>query len=200
MEEGNEYNIESGTNTGYYLRRGRQALFGERYPIIGVSWQNAIAYCRWLSEVTGQSYRLPSEAEWEFAARGGTQSGGYRYAGSNKLEEVGWYNHNSHSQTKPVGLKLPNELGIYDMSGNVWEWCADYWHDNYDSAPADGSAWLGEEENTRRVIRGGSWFNNVNNCQRRGSLLGQCRFQATTISVFEWPGTNPLSLLPFFPL
>jgi formylglycine-generating enzyme required for sulfatase activity len=84
------------------------------------------------------SYKLPSEAIWEYAARGGNQSEGYIYAGSNTLKEVGWYNKNSHNETKPVGLKLPNELGLYDMSGNVDEWCADNWSENLKNIPKDG--------------------------------------------------------------
>lgn len=107
-------------------------------------------------------YRLPSEAQWEYAARGGKGSDKrptYQYAGGDKLDEVGWYNENSHSETKPVGLKLPNELGICDLSGNVDEWCEDHWHDTYANAPNDGSAWLDEsQQGGYRVLRGGGWY------------------------------------------
>ena len=97
----------------------------EDHPVINVTWYGAIAYCDWLSEKEGQPYRLPSEAEWEYVARGGVKSKDFLFAGGHKLKEVGWYSKNSHGQTKPVGLKQPNELGLYDMSGNVDEWCAD---------------------------------------------------------------------------
>jgi len=113
-------------------------------------------------------YRLPSEAEWEYAARGGPHPEGrprYEYAGGDKLDEVGWYRENSHGETKPAGLKLANELGIHDMSGNVREWCEDQWHDNYKGAPADGSAWVDREAGAYRVYRGGSWNAYAGNCR-----------------------------------
>ena len=89
-------------------------------------------------EEDGLKYRLPSEAQWEYAARGGKNQPEIRFAGSRNLKEVGWYDDNSHSETKPVGLKLPNELGLYDMSGNVDEWCADHWQDSLEGIPKDG--------------------------------------------------------------
>ena len=103
-------------------RSGRQwqAAEGfEQHPVIRVSWYGAEAYCQWLSEQTGERYRLPSEAEWEYAAKGGRYQHNCQCSGSNHLDEVGWYRENSHRQTKPVGLKYPNALGLYDMSGNV---------------------------------------------------------------------------------
>ncbi|MFM9951194.1 MAG: formylglycine-generating enzyme family protein [Saprospiraceae bacterium] len=166
MEEGNEYNIYTGTSN-YYKDIG-EALTAPTHPVVGVSWHDAVAFCDWLSAQSGKIYRLPSEAEWEYAAGGGQQSLGFPYAGSHELKEAGWFSKNSHGATKPVGLKLPNELGLYDMSGNVWEWCADYWHDDYENAPRDGSAWTAGGDDTRRVVRGGSWFSVDDLCRVSG--------------------------------
>ena len=130
------------------------------HPMVRVSWYGAMTYCEWLLQQTGQSYRLPSEAEWEFAARGGRGKESLTYAGSQKLKEVGWFNRNSHNGTMPVGLKYPNQLGLYDMSGQVREWCADHWHDDYEGALTDGSAWVTGGDASRRVVRGGSWSRN----------------------------------------
>jgi len=112
-----------------------------------------------LNATEGCCFGLPSETQWEYAERGGgygmvTRS---EYAGSNYLPEVGWYDDNSQGQTHPVGRKLPNALGLYDMSGNVSEWCEDVWQDSYKDTPEDGSPLLKEVEKNRRVIRGGSW-------------------------------------------
>ncbi len=163
MEEGNEYNIYTGTDN-YYKKFGT-SLFADDSPIVGISWDNAKAFCHWLNQQTGKNYRLPSEAEWEYAARGGKYSNGFKYAGSNKLKEVGWYNLNSHAEMKQVGLKLPNELGIHDMSGNVWEWCEDVWHDDYKGAPKDGEPWMKGGDQSLRVVRGGSWGSNGSSCR-----------------------------------
>ena len=138
---------------------------GRAHPVERVRWDDTQAFLKKLNQLTCETFRLPSEAEWEYAARGGKNNQGLQYAGSNKLKEVGWYNMNSNGQTQPVGLKLPNELGIFDMSGNVWEWCADHWHKNYEGAPVDGSAWVTEGEEDQRVVRGGSWLSDVNYCR-----------------------------------
>ncbi len=130
---------------------------GDDLPVEKVNWKDAQDFIQKLNAGSGQSYRLPSEAEWEFAARGGNKSKGFKFSGSNDLKEVGWFKENSGIQTQPVGDLAPNELGLHDMSGNVWEWCEDVWHENYQGAPANGRAWtVGGEEN-RRVLRGGSW-------------------------------------------
>lgn len=138
-----------------------------RRPVINVSGNDANAYCEWLSTLTKKRYRLPTEAEWEYAARGGSLSKGFQYAGSNDLNEVGWYGGNSKGRTQPVGEKKPNELGLYDVSGNVWEWCEDTWHDNYQGAPNNGKAWMRGGEGDL-VVRGGSWDTDDANCRAAG--------------------------------
>jgi formylglycine-generating enzyme required for sulfatase activity len=123
-------------------------------PVEQVSWDDAQAFIRRLNQLTGQNYRLPTEAQWEYAARGGNKSKNYKYAGSNDLNEVAWYDSNSSSKTHPVKQKKPNELGLYDMSGNVWEWCGD-WYGDY-SANAQNDP-IGPANGTYRCLRGGSW-------------------------------------------
>jgi len=120
---------------------------------------NAVPEIAERNDVDGCRFGLPSEAQWEYAARGGRygQALGYAYAGSNYLPEVGWYDKNSQWQTHPVGRKRPNVLGLYDMSGHVREWCEDVWHKNDKGASADGSAWIKDGDENRRVVRGGSW-------------------------------------------
>ena len=127
----------------------------DQCPVEQVDWNDVQEYIRKLNSLTGKTYRLPTEAEWEYAARGGKRSKGTIYAGSNRIAEVGWNYENSGSSTHPVGQKKPNELGIYDMTGNVWEWCND-WHGQYFSSyqrnpqgPASGQG---------RILRGGSWY------------------------------------------
>jgi formylglycine-generating enzyme required for sulfatase activity len=141
-----------------------------RHPVECVSWDDAMAFCKKLTEREraagrlrdGYAFRLPTESEWEYAARGGAQSRGFTYSGSNDLKEVGWHDDNSDNKTHPVGLKLPNELGLYDMSGNVWEWCRD-WYGNYSAGamPDPTGAGAGRD----RVLRGGSWFYHASYCR-----------------------------------
>ncbi len=110
-------------------------------------------------------YRLPTEAEWVYAARGGVLALDFPYAGGEKLDALGWYRDNSYGSTKPVGLKRPNVLGLFDLCGNIWEWCADHWHSDYQGAPEDGAAWVDGIEDSRRVLRGGSWGSSAGNCR-----------------------------------
>ncbi len=139
---------------------------GARRPVEQVSWEDAQKFMDKLKEITrGEPFRLPSEAEWEFAARGGIYNTGCKYAGTNRVKETAWFAQNSHGETKPAGRKFPNELGLYDMSGNVWEWCGDQWHGNYEGAPGDGSAWVDREEGSYRVYRGGSWDRASRRCR-----------------------------------
>ena len=134
---------------------------GDR-PVMNVSWHDVTAFCEWMTRTTGKTYRLPTEAEWEYAARGGSKSKGYKYSGSNDLDAVGWYGGNSSRKTHPVAQKQPNELGLYDMSGNVWEWCAD-WYGDYSSSPQTDPQ--GSNSGKFRVLRGGGWHYSVSNCR-----------------------------------
>jgi len=131
-----------------------------KMPVVDVSWDGARRYVTWLSQVTGKHYRLPTEAEWEYAARAGTST---RYPWGHEVG-VGHANCNGCGsdwilQTAPVGSFPPNAYGLFDMQGNVWEWVEDIWHDSFDGAPSDGSAWLDRGDPTFRVIRGSSWHN-----------------------------------------
>jgi sulfatase modifying factor 1 len=133
-------------------------------PVDDVSWNDAMDFINRLNQLTGKKYRLPTEAEWEFAARGGNQSKGYKYAGSNDPDEVEWFDNNSKDTTHPVGQKKPNELDLYDMTGNVWQWCSDWWDEKYYAGlPADNPK--GPDHGTERVIRGGSWINYARVCR-----------------------------------
>lgn len=158
---------------------------GDDRPVERVNWHEANDFIDKLNHITKKTYRLPSEAQWEFAARGGKKSQEFEYAGSNKLKEVGWYDGNSHTETKPVGLKAPNELGLYDMSGNVDEWCLDY----YENLDQKGSATNpeGPPEGDYRVIRGGSWFNYPGSCRvsyrGRSNPEGRHDFQGFRLSL-----------------
>ena len=131
-------------------------LQGMQMPVEYASWELCQGFIRHLNKKTGYLYRLPTEAEWEFAARGGRYGRGGLYPGGESLDELGWYSENSFIQNQPIGRKRPNELGIYDMGGSMWEWCQDIWHISYEGAPADGSAWEEETDRPDRVSRGGS--------------------------------------------
>lgn len=130
---------------------------GDDYPAYRISWTDALKFIKRLNELTGSTFRLPTEAEWEYAARGGNKSSGYRYSGSNNIDEVSWYDGNSAEMTHPVKLKKPNELGIYDMSGNVWEWCLD-WYETYSSEYQKDPK--GPSKGTYHIDRGGAWNRN----------------------------------------
>ena len=126
-------------------------------PAERISWYNVEEFLKKLNQKTKLNYRLPTEAEWEFAARGGLKSQGFRYSGSNSEMAVSWNVENSKSATHPVGLKKPNELGIYDMTGNVAEWCGDWYSANWYRLPGRDNP-TGPAAGKYRVIRGGSWF------------------------------------------
>lgn len=179
-EQGSEISdekpVHSVTLSGYYIGKTEvtQALWqavmgsnpsyfeGDDLPVEQVSWDDCQEFIRKLNSLTGQNFRLPTEAEWEFACRGGNNSRGYKYSGSNYIDNVAWYDGNSGDKTHPVATKSPNELGIYDMSGNVWEWCAD-WYGDYSSGRQTNPK--GPYDGSDRVYRGGSWLNNARRCR-----------------------------------
>ncbi len=174
-----EWQVVMGSNPSHFK--------GDIRPVEQITWYQAIEFCNKLSQKEGlipaysingkevscnwsaNGYRLPTEAEWEFAAIGGNQSKGFKYSGSNNLDEVGWCNSNSSYETKEVGTKKANELGLYDMSGNVWEWCWD-WKAGYSSSSQTNPK--GANGGSFRAGRGGSWGNGSDGCRvaRRGSL------------------------------
>jgi formylglycine-generating enzyme len=125
-------------------------------PVTAVGWDDIQIFIKKLNTLTGKNYRLPTEAEWEYAARGGTKSKKFEYAGSNDINEVAWTSANSGSNNHPVGQKKPNELGLYDMSGNAWEWCSDWYDENY-YGKSPGNDPKGPATGRYNVIRGGNW-------------------------------------------
>ncbi len=160
------------------MRKNPSRFKGEKRPVERISWNDANMFIDQLNgkkeikdilqkySLGKSGFRLPYEAEWEYAAKGGKYSQGYEYCGSDKLKQVGWYDENSNNETHEVGLLLANELGLYDMSGNVWEWCEDDYHETYEGAPKDGSAWIDSpKRGGDRVIRGGSSFYNELYCR-----------------------------------
>jgi formylglycine-generating enzyme required for sulfatase activity len=156
---------------------------GENRPVESVSWYDASEFCDRLSRYTGSPYRLPSEAEWEYSCRAGTTTpfhfgetittdlANYRGTDNEKYKLPGSYGSGSkgiyREETTPVGsLEIANNFGLLDMHGNVWEWCADHWHENYEEAPSDGSAWIFDDnDNQSRLLRGGSWRYNPAYCR-----------------------------------
>ena len=162
-----------GSNPSYFTRSSRN-------PVECVSWHDCQTFIQKLNQLTGLRFRLPTEAEWEYSARGGNKSKGYKYSGSNSIDDVAWYGDNSGDTTHEVAKCYPNELGLYDMSGNVLEWCSD-WRGDYSSmAQTDPS---GASSGSKRVYRGGSWYSySARNCcvayrdwdapEGRGNALG----------------------------
>ncbi len=146
---------------------------GENRPVEQVSWEDAVEFCARLSKVTGKEYRLPSEAEWEYACRAGTSTP-FHYGETITSELANYYGNTIYAEepageyrreTTPVGSFPPNGFGLYDMHGNVCEWCADLWHSSYEGAPNDGRVWVNENDNDSHSLRGGSWFNNSWYCR-----------------------------------
>ena len=135
---------------------------GDNLPVEEVSWNDCQEFISKLNSLTGRKFRLPTEAEWEYAARGGKKSRSYQYSGSSNISDVAWYDGNSVNKTHPVGTKQANELGIYDMTGNVWEWCSD-WYGFYSSSSQTNPT--GADSGSSRVFRGGSWYGNARYCR-----------------------------------
>ena len=186
-EYGDEKPVHPVTLSGFYLGRypvtqaqwqavmgkNPSRFIGANRPVERVSWQDCQAFLGQLHRLTGRAFRLPTEAQWEYAARGGCRSRGFRYAGSDRPDEVGWYDENSYGETKPVGLKLANELGLFDMSGNVSEWCADRYDDEYYARCAEAGVVVdpaGPDQGAFRVQRGGSYFSSAGFCHASGRL------------------------------
>jgi formylglycine-generating enzyme required for sulfatase activity len=186
----NDKSVDSDLNPEPAHFKGDAASPRDNHPVEQVSWFEATKFCTKLSQLTGRKYRLPSEAEWEYACRAGdkknnpfhfgptitTDLANYRGTDSEEYKWSGSYGDGPkgiyREETTPVEMFSPNAFGLYDMHGNVWEWCQDHWHDNYTGAPADGSAWIDSdaEEKAPRMLRGGCWF--VNPCYCRSA----CRF------------------------
>jgi len=147
-----------GSNPSYFKKGGL-------YPVERVSWDDCVTFINRLNNLTGRRFRLPTEAEWEYAARGGNRSRGFKYSGGSDIASVAWYDGNSGNCTHEVATCQSNELGLYDMSGNVYEWCAD-WYGPYGSASQTNPA--GASSGSDRVIRGGSWSLNAWYCRAAG--------------------------------
>ncbi|MEM9090308.1 MAG: formylglycine-generating enzyme family protein [Cyanobacteria bacterium P01_F01_bin.53] len=146
------------------------AFKGDNHPVDTVTWYDAVEFCQRLSMHTGRNYHLPSEAQWEYACRAGTDTD-YHF-GPQITSEVANYGQNENTTTA-VGRYPANRWGLHDMHGNVWEWCQDQWHQNYEGAPNDGSAWEDREDNNTRMLRGGSWDFDPRYCR------SACRFSFT---------------------
>ena len=170
-----EYPVHQVTLSSYYIAQTEvtrdlwQAVMGDSYsgdmtcPVTLVSWRECQEFITALNVMTGLNFRMPTEAEWEFAARGGNKSKGYKYSGSNRITDVAWYNGNNSGSVHPVATKGPNELGLYDMSGNVREWCADISGDYSDEAQVDP---LGPDEGGYwRILRGGAFNEGAKKCR-----------------------------------
>ncbi|HTF20287.1 MAG TPA: formylglycine-generating enzyme family protein [Chryseolinea sp.] len=143
------------TSTGRAMPHAPWFGWNDDHPIVNISWDDAVAYCYWLRDQHSKLFRLPTEAEWEFAANGGTKGKGFIYSGDNIPDSVAWYGHKTDG-TMPVAEKPPNELGLFDMSGNVWEWCSDWYDENYYQNGIKVNP-PGPTNGRFRTLRGGAW-------------------------------------------
>ena len=151
------------------------AFCGEDLPADPVSWHDATEFCQKISSLVDRLVCLPSEAQWEYACRAGTSTRYYFGDGADALGEYAWFTCNSNRMTHPVGKKKPNSFGLYDMHGNVWEWCQDVWHHGYDGVPLDATAWMEGGDQKVRVIRGGNWCANADSCRAGYRCHGAAR-------------------------
>ena len=143
----------------------RVFIFGaDDLPAVSLNWNDCQNFIRRLNKMTGLKFHLPTEAQWEFAARGGNKSRGYTYSGSNEMNKVGWTDNSRDRRLHPVKTKRPNELGVYDMSGNVWEWCRDWARDGYPNRAQHNPKGPASSPYHSRIIRGGSWNDNPWHC------------------------------------
>jgi len=141
-----------GSNPSHFTKNG------DNCPVENISWEDSLQFIQKLNAKTGNMYRLPSEAEWEYAARAGGTGQWFFGDDESQLEQYAWYDKNSDNRTHPVAQKRANAFGLFDVHGNVLEWVEDVWHDSYSGAPTDGSAWTSGGNQSRRVLRGGSWY------------------------------------------
>jgi len=157
----------SGIDWEYDVQGNKINSNTEDIPVVHVSWTDANEYCKWLSKKTNETYRLPTEAEWEFAARGGNKTEYYSFSGSDSIDQVAWYNKNSGNSIHTIGGKKPNELGVYDMSGNVLEWCYDWYDENYykNSSEDNPTGPVAPSKDSLKVLRGGCWADRAIDCR-----------------------------------
>jgi formylglycine-generating enzyme required for sulfatase activity len=148
-----QWQVVMGDNPSYFKGAG------EDCPVEQVSWDDAQEFIKALNALTGQEYRLPTEAEWEYACRAGSTGKWCFGDDESELGQYAWHRKNSDNKTHPVGKKKPNAFGLHDLHGNVWEWCQDGWHNSYKGAPVDAREWVGDSDDKYRVLRGGSWIN-----------------------------------------
>lgn len=183
-----------GNNPSYFKN---EANSGQR-PVERVSWHDAMAFCAQLSKITNRNYTLPSEAQWEYACRAGTVTP-FHFGGTISSTQVSCDGH----ETTPVGMFPPSNWGLYDMHGNVWEWCLDHWHSNYEGAPEDGSPWLdaNAKEDGYRLLRGGPWGGFPRLCRsayryrnQPGNVLSFVGFRVVCLP--QGPAVNSQSINP----
>jgi len=163
-----QYQAVMGINPSYFKGAKYSVEGGVKRPVEGITWRNAVEFCKRLSQETDKNYRLPSEAEWEYACRAGTKTKYHFGDDENQLENYAWYCMSfldTIAGTRPVGRKQPNQFGLYDMYGNVLEWCNDRYHLNYNNAPIDGSSWEIGAVGYSRQQRGGYWHSLAVDCR-----------------------------------